>query len=84
MSRLAGVLEGVEDEGGQAEDEEVGGFGGGPAAEEDVQADAEVDQGDEAEAVVDGAVGGVEVDLDGEAGGGGLEVLAAWAGRAME
>ena len=63
---FAGVLEGVEDEGGEAEDVEVGGFGCGPAAEEDVEADAEVDEGDEAEAVVDGTVGGLEDNFDGE------------------
>ena len=61
---LAGVLEGVEDEGDEAEDVEVGGFGGGPAAEQDVDADGQVDHGDEPEAVVDGAVGGLGDDLD--------------------
>ena len=60
--QLACVLEGVEDEGDQAENEEVGGFRGGPATEQDVQADEQVDNGDEAQAVVDGFIRGLEDD----------------------
>ena len=46
----------------------MGGFGGGPAAEEDVEADAEVDQRDEAQALVNRAVVGLQDDLDVEFG----------------
>src|SRR5665213_296995 len=69
--QLSGDLEGVEREGGQAEDVEVGGFRGRPAAEENVEADGEVDQRDEAEDLVVGTVvvgAGFEDDLDGEGG----------------
>ena len=61
---LAGVLEGVPDERDQAEDEEVGRFRGGPAAEKDIQADRKVDERDEAHHLVVEAVGFGEDDLD--------------------
>ena len=44
---LAGVVEGVEDERDQAEDVEVRALGRGPASQQDVQANAEVDQRDQ-------------------------------------
>ena len=62
--QLAGVFEAVEDERGQAEDVEVGGFGRGPASEEDVDSDTEVDERDKAQTLVDGAIRGLEDDLN--------------------
>src|SRR6185312_2715690 len=78
---LAGVLERVEGERRQAEDVEMSGLRGGPAPEEDVQADGEIDQCDKAKDLVVGAVvigAGLEDDLDGEGrglavGGGALD-----------
>ena len=66
---FAGRAEAVEDEGGQAEDVKMNGFRGRPASEEDVDADAEVDEGDESEAQVDGAVFRFENDLNVELAG---------------
>ena len=64
LVQLAGGPEGVEDERNQAEDIEVGGVGGGPASEQDVETDAKIDQRDEAEALVDAAILHVEDDGD--------------------
>ncbi len=61
---FAGRAEAVEDEGSQAEDVKMDGLWGRPAPEENVDADAEVDEGDEAQALIDGAVFGLEDDLD--------------------
>ncbi len=47
--QLAGVLERVEGEGNQAEEVEVSGARGCPAAEENVDADGQVDEADEAQ-----------------------------------
>ncbi len=73
---LAGVVEGVEDERDQTEDEEMEGLRGRPAAEEDVEADGEIDQRDDALNLVDAAVGGLENDLNVELGDA-LEVVLA-------
>ncbi len=53
---LAGVLERVPRERNQAEEVEVGGARGSPAAEENVEADDQVDEADEAQALVQAAV----------------------------
>lgn len=63
-ARFAGGSEAVEDEGSKAEDVEMNGLWGGPAAEENVDADAKVDQRDEAKTLIDGAVFGFENDLN--------------------
>ncbi len=62
--RPAEVPERVEDERGEAEQIKVGGVGRGPASEEDVEADAEIDQGDEAKPLIDAAI--LEVEDDGD------------------
>ena len=53
---LAGVLERVQGEGDQAEEVEVGGARGRPAAEENIDADGQVDQADEAQSLLQAAV----------------------------
>src|ERR1700722_12355094 len=45
------------------------GLWSGPAPEQDVDADAKIDQGDEAEPLIDGAIFRLENDLDVELGG---------------
>ena len=62
LVELAGGPEGVEDERNEAKDIEVGGMGGGPASQQHIEADAEIDQSDEAETLVDAAVLHVEDD----------------------
>ncbi len=57
-----GVFKGIEDERRQAEKIEVGGAGRGPAAEEDIEPDPEIDQRDKAEALVQAVVGRIEND----------------------
>ena len=42
----------------------MGGAGRSPAPEEDVEADPQIDQGDEPETLVETAVGGLENDRD--------------------
>ena len=59
-----GVFESVEDERDETEDVEVGGFGRGPSAEEDIQADAQVDHCDQAVDLEVGFVDGLEDDAD--------------------
>ena len=49
----------------------MGGFGSGPAAKENIEADSEVDKSDQAEGLVDRTVGGFEYDLNVEAREGG-------------
>ena len=55
---LAGVVEGVKDERDQAENVEVRTLGRGPASEQNVHADAEVDQRDQPQSGVERAIGG--------------------------
>ena len=66
---LARVEERVHHEGREAKDVEVQRVGRGPAAEEDIEADAEVDQRDQPEAGIDAAVRGFQDDgnIDAEA-----------------
>ena len=61
---LAGVLESVQGEGDEAEQIEVRGAGSAPAAEEDVEADDQVDEADDAEAQSEAAVERLGDDLD--------------------
>src|ERR1700722_17616882 len=68
-ARFAGGSEAVEDEGSKAEDVKMDGLWCGPAAEENVDADTKIDQGDEAKTLIDGAVFGFENDLNVEPGG---------------
>src|ERR1700761_1562941 len=65
--KLCRVLEGVHDEGDEAEDVEMRRFRRSPSPEEHVDAYAQIDEGDEAETLVDGAVRRFEDDLDVEA-----------------
>src|SRR5882724_3136883 len=51
---LAAVLEGIEDEGNQAEDVEMNGTRGIPAAHENEKSDEEVQKTDEAAVIFDG------------------------------
>ena len=55
--QLAGVVERVKDERDQAENVEVRALGRGPASQQNVDADAEVDQRDQPQAGVERAVG---------------------------
>ena len=55
---LAGVVERVENERHQAEDVEVSTLGRGPASQQDVEADAEVDQRNQPQSDVERPVGG--------------------------
>ena len=64
LIELARGPEGVKNERNKAEDEEVGGMWGGPAPQKYIEADAEIDQGDEAEPLMDAAVLHVEDDGD--------------------
>ena len=66
----AGVLERVQDKGGQAEDVEVRRFGRGPSAKQDINTDAQVSQSDQSKAIVGGAVRGLKDHLNIELGGG--------------
>ncbi len=66
---LGGVFEGIQNKRDEAEDVKVGRLGRRPAPEENVDSDAEVDQSDEAQTLVDGAVCGLEDDLYVEFGG---------------
>ena len=63
-SRFAGGSEAVEDERSKAKDVEMDRLWRGPAAEEDVDANTKVDKGDEAKTLIDGAVFGLENDLN--------------------
>ncbi len=64
----AGVLEGVENERHEAEDVEVGGLRGGPAAEQDIDANAEIGERDETESVVARSIEWLKDDRDLETG----------------
>ena len=82
---LAGVLEGVPGEGDQAEEIEVSGAGSAPAAEEDVKADDQVDEADDAQAQRQAAVQRLGDDFDrrierNAVAGDGVEHLAVGAG----
>ena len=63
-ARFAGGSEAVKDKRDQTEDVEVDGLWSGPAAEQDIDADAEIDQRDESKPLIDGAVFGFENYLD--------------------
>ena len=62
--QFACVLEGIEDEGHQAEDVKVGRLRRGPPSEEDIETDGEIDETDEALELKIGAIGGLENDAD--------------------
>jgi hypothetical protein len=62
--QLAGVLEGIGDERDQTKNVEVRGTGSGPAAEQDVDANAEVNERNQAQPVIQGAVRGNEDTLE--------------------
>src|SRR4029077_1963217 len=55
--QLAGVMKRVKNERHQAENIKVGGFGRGPAAEQNIKSDSQVDQGDQALAYLHGIIG---------------------------
>src|SRR5205807_9563570 len=57
---LAGVLEGIGDERDEAKDVEVRGTGGGPAAQQDVEDDAEIDERNQPQPVIERTLGGNE------------------------
>ena len=61
---LRRVLEGIQDEGDQAEDVEMRRFRRGPSPEEHIKADAQIDQRNETQALVDGAIGRHKDDLN--------------------
>ena len=61
--------EAVENKGSKAEDVEMDGLGGGPAPEQNVDANAQVNEGNEAKTLIDGAIFGFENDLDVKLGG---------------
>src|SRR5690349_22495705 len=54
---LAGAMERVQNERHQAENIKVRGFWGGPAAEQNVKADAEINKGNQPQSLVHGIVG---------------------------
>ena len=56
--QLAGVLEGIGNEGDEAENVEMRGTGSGPAAQQDVEADAEIDKRNQPQPVVERPLGG--------------------------
>src|SRR5208283_516052 len=60
--QFAGVMEGIEDERDEAEDVKVRALGRSPAPEQNVDADAEIDQRDEPQPRVERAIGGYEND----------------------
>src|SRR5579871_6217942 len=55
-------MEGVEDERNEAEDVEVRALGGRPAPQQDVNADAEINQRDQSQAGIKRAIGGYQDD----------------------
>ncbi len=60
--QLAGVLERIGNEGDEAENVEVGGAGSGPAAQQDVEADAEIDERNQPQPVVERTLRGNQND----------------------
>ncbi len=68
MSKLAGGAEAVKDKRGQTEDIEMDGLRGGPAPEQHVNADAQIDKSDKPQALVDGSVLRLQNHLDIEPG----------------
>jgi hypothetical protein len=56
--QLVYVFERIRDEGDQAENIEVRGTGSGPAAQQNVYANAQIDQRDQPQPVIEGPIGG--------------------------
>ena len=61
--QFAGVLERIGDERNQAENIEVRGSGCGPATQQDVDADAQVNQGNQAQRIIQRAICGSQDDV---------------------